>query len=179
MEEIWKIVANTEGRYEVSSMGRIKSLPFTIEVKGKSSFVTRERILRLGTDRDGYDVFVCSINSKRYTKRGHRVVAETFIPNPNNLPQVNHKNSIRNDNRVENLEWVSERDNMMHGIEYGNVKPTKGEINGMSKLTKDKVIEIRAAYETGRSYAEIAKDYDVGGGAIGKIIRRERWKHIK
>lgn len=177
MEEIWKTVPNTGGRYQVSSEGRIKSLSF-LKTGNKSSFLTKERIIKPGTDKDGYYVFVYSIESQRTTKRVHRVVAETFIPNPENLPQVNHKNSIRNDNRVENLEWVSARDNMMHGIKYGNVKPTSGEINGMSKLTEDDVRAIRAAYEAGESYSEIATRYPVNTYTIHRIARRQCWRHI-
>lgn len=176
--EVWKEIPDTEGRYQISSLGRIKSLPFMQKGNG-SDFLTKERIIKLGADKDGYLCFVYSINCKRSTKRVHRLVANAFIPNTYDLPVINHIDSNRANNSVDNLEWCTISYNTKHGFEDGNREPTNGEINGMSTLTEEEVLEIRRLYSTGKySYAKIAENYNVGPGAIGKVVRKERWKHI-
>lgn len=177
-KEIWKELPNTEGRYLISSYGRIKSLPF-IKKGNKSEYLTKEKIIKTGADKDGYRLFVYSINSVRTTTKVHRLVAELFIPNPQNKPQVNHKDSIRDNNHYTNLEWVTEKENTQHGVDYGAIKPTNGETNGMSILKELDVIAIRKAHaKGGLTYKDIAKDYNVNDHTIGKIVRRENWKHL-
>lgn len=81
------------------------------------------------TLHNGY--LVCNINGKQY--RVHRLIAELFIPNPNNLPQVNHKNGIKTDNSVDNLEWVSAKDNIKHAWENGLSHKRFGKDNDKTK----------------------------------------------
>lgn len=114
MTEIWKPVKGYLGFYEISNLGRIKSLKDNL---GRD----RELILKPQKRKDGYFI----IDIKRSTKFLHRLVAEAFIPNPENKPQVNHKDSNRGNNRFDNLEWVTASENMRHAYEYGNRKPTR------------------------------------------------------
>lgn len=109
--EIWKSIKGFEDRYEVSTFGRIKSLSRVKVGKSNSSFVTEEKILSLSFNKDGYKKCSLHKDGKRYTYQVHRLVAETFIPNPNNLSQVNHKDWDRTNNTVSNLEWCSHRYN--------------------------------------------------------------------
>lgn len=119
----------------------------------------------------------------RSTKKGkdfsiHRLVAEGFIPNPENLPEVNHKNSDRSDNRVENLEWCTKSYNIQHAYRKGK-KSIKGVLNGRSTLTEVQVKEIRAIYEDGEmSYIQIAERFHSKKSTISNIIKRNTWKHI-
>ena len=100
--EIWKDIKGFEGKYEISNLGRIRSLSRFKVGKSNSSFITKERILSLSFNKDGYKKCSLHKNGKRFTYQVHRLVAEAFIPNISNLPQVNHKDWDRTNNRVEN-----------------------------------------------------------------------------
>lgn len=175
---IWKFIPNTENRYMVSDSGDIKSLPF-LKKGNKSFYLTKEKLIKLGTDKDGYKVFVYSIDSKRKTFRVHRLVAEAFIDNPNNYPVVNHKDGNPANNNKDNLEWCTISYNTQDAVDRGVMKPTNGEINGMSTLKKSDVLEIRRlAKETGLTHKEISEKFKVSRTNITKIINRKRWNHI-
>ena len=110
----------------------------------------------------------------------HRLLAQHFIPNPLKLPQVNHKNGIKSDNRLSNLEWVTVEGNVHHAVAMGlwNLKPMKGEQHGNSKLNDQKVRSIRERYVSGQLMAHIARDYDVSSRTIQLIVKRRAWKHV-
>ena len=112
--ETWKAIAGYEGIYEVSDLGRVKSLKF-----GK------ERILKPGGDTHGYlHVILCRDG---HTKKlfVHRLVAEAFIQNPNNLATVNHKDEVKTNNTVSNLEWMSQKDNLNYGTHNKRVSEAR------------------------------------------------------
>lgn len=114
-QEIWKPVSGFEGDYEVSSLGHVRSLDKTVYCKMCRNHVVRKGILlNPGTYSNGY-LRVClgkHKNQKYY--RVHRLVAEAFIPNPDDKPYVNHKDLDRQNNKVENLEWVTPLENTEH-----------------------------------------------------------------
>ena len=102
-EEIWKPIKDFEGYYEVSNIGRVRSLNY--KRTGK------EKILKNIEDYKGYLEVVLTKNGKRKQFKVHRLVAEAFIPNPENKPCIDHINTIKSDNRVENLRWVTYKEN--------------------------------------------------------------------
>jgi hypothetical protein len=110
--EIWKDIKGYEGYYQISSFGRIKSLSREI-YNNRGYFKTKIKILKQFVIKD-YCYISISYNQKKYTYTVHRLVAKYFIDNIHNKPQVNHKNSNSSDNRIENLEWVSSRENECH-----------------------------------------------------------------
>lgn len=110
--EIWKSIKGFEGRYEISSLGRVRSLSRLKVGKSNCSFITEEKILSLSFNKDGYKKCSLHKDGRRFTYQIHRLVAEAFIPNINNLPQVNHKDWDRTNNRVENLEWCTYKYNL-------------------------------------------------------------------
>ena len=114
-KEYWKPVVGYEGLYEVSNYGRIKS--FDTYRKGNNGSIRccKGRILKLRTDKDGYFKVVLYKNNKPKTFTVHRLVAEAFLPNPDNLPCVNHKDECKTNNNVNNLEWC----NIKYNINFG------------------------------------------------------------
>lgn len=112
MEE-WRTIPTYEGSYEVSNLGRIRSLERITLCKNLKSRHTRGKILRACTQRNGYKfVNLKRPNGDYRSFRIHRLVALAFIPNPLNLPEINHLNEDKSDNRACNLQWVTHRENV-------------------------------------------------------------------
>lgn len=107
--EIWRDIKDYEGLYQVSNLGNVKSIRKTR--KGTSN---KENIVLKLIDKDGYKVVNLYNKSNRKLFRVHRLVAEAFINNIDGKPHINHLNGIRNDNRVENLEWCTPKENVIH-----------------------------------------------------------------
>lgn len=126
--EEWKDIKNYEGLYQISNWGRVKSLEKLVNASnqcGKKHLrPVKERILKARVNKWGYYEVTLSKNSKTKTFRVNRLVAITFIPNPNNYPVVNHINGIKKDNSVENLEWCTYSENLKHAFRTGLKKPT-------------------------------------------------------
>lgn len=112
--EIWKDIENYEGLYQVSNLGRIKSLPHIVKTH-RASFISKEKLCKLATEHNGYLMKYLSKYGKKKYFSVHRLVAKAFIPNPTGLPFVNHKNENKSDNRVENLEWCDAKYNTNFG----------------------------------------------------------------
>ena len=113
-DEIWKPVVGYEGYYEVSNKGNVMSLDRIVTGKAGGIYIKKGRMLKPGNSR-GYDVVTLYKNKKIAYKFIHKAVAEAFIPNSNNLPEVNHKDEIRSNNDVSNLEWCTKKYNMNYG----------------------------------------------------------------
>lgn len=114
-KEYWKPVVGYENLYEVSNLGRIRSFDRWVKSKNGSIRICRGRILKPYTNKDGYLCVVLSKNNKQKTFRVNRLVAQAFLDNPNNLPQVNHKDENKQNNNVENLEFCDCKYNINFG----------------------------------------------------------------
>lgn len=121
-KEVWKDVVGYEGYYQVSNLGRVKSVDRYIEhYRGGKTF-KKGKIKALNVRKDGYVSVQLSKDAKARTLRVHRLVAEAFIPNPNNLPQVNHKDENKGNNHVSNLEWCTVGYNVNYGTRIKRIK---------------------------------------------------------
>ena len=119
MREIWKPIKNYEDKYEISNLGRVKSLQRWSGTK----FYNREKVLNLYTNKkNGYVYVWLTKNSKGKNFRVHRLVAETFIKNPNNYTDINHKDCDRTNNCINNLEWCTKSYNVRYSFKYGKAK---------------------------------------------------------
>ena len=176
--EIWKPIKGFEGFYEVSNSGVVKSLPRIIERRNKWPYPVVERVLSQTPSAKGY-LIVGLYKDKAQTKKSvHVLVAESFIPNPQNKPQVNHLDCNKKNNSVKNLEWCTNEENFEHARK-NNLLPT-GERCGNSKLTRKQVIEIRKRHTPniyGATLA-LAKEFGISADNIRGIVKRDTWRHI-
>ena len=115
MEEIWKDVEGYEGIYEVSNLGRVRSLDRMVEYSDGTKRLHRGRVLKAAADKDGYDRVILSTPSGHKNRLVHRLVAQAFIPNTEHLPEVNHKDENKRNNVVSNLEWCTDKYNVNYG----------------------------------------------------------------
>lgn len=181
--EIWKDVVGYEGIYLVSNKGRV----YSIERKTNNGTTVKPRILKQFVDR-GYCLVTLSKNRKRRirSEKVHRLVAMAFIDNPTNKPFVNHINNNGTDNRVENLEWVTNDENMLHAKRLGVFKDKclRGEECHNSINTKEDIIKIRKEYnEMPKPHPKgfqrmLAKKYKIDYRQIWKIVHGKTWQHL-
>lgn len=176
MEEMWKDVKGFEGLYQVSNLGNVKSLDRTrkdyrgyANIKGQAKKVKKDNngYLRVGLSKNGI--------KNKYSV--HRLVAQAFIPNMEGKLQVNHINGIKTDNRVENLEWCTNKENIQHASKKGLLKPNK------KKVAQYKIsIELINVYD---SITEAAQAIDRSVTDIHQVLNKKTktaggyfWKYI-
>lgn len=128
--ENWRDIAGYEGLYQVSSWGRVRSLDRMVIAAYGSMKLQKGRLLKLGFDKDGYQQVNLWKNGKKKTHTVHRLVAQAFIPNPQNFKEVNHRDEDKTNNRVENLEWCTSVYNHNYGTRNERIsKALKGKPN--------------------------------------------------
>jgi hypothetical protein len=174
--EQWKDVIGYEGLYQVSDLGRLKSLRKKVRARTGSFSYKRERILKQSFYK-GYLRTCLTYGCKKETSSIHRLVALAFIPNPENKNSVNHKNTIKKDNFISNLEWNTQKENVNHAYDNNLVPFMQGERHGASKLTEKDVLEIRSLRGI-ISGVELSKRYNISTSVICAIFKKRIWKHI-
>lgn len=177
MEE-WKDIYDYEGAYQISNLGRVRSLPRKIIYSnGKIIHYHGGLISTKERKKDKYWTTCLCKNQIEQTMYIHRLVALHFIPNPKNKPEVNHKDGDKSNNKVTNLEWATESENNKHAHEIGLNSSLKGADSKFAKLTWENVFEIRRMWESGGyTQTEIADIYNVGGPNICNIVNFKTWK---
>lgn len=173
MEEIWKDIEGYEGLYQVSNLGNVRSSFYL-----KTYKITKIKLLKPEVTNVGY-LRVCLVkNNLRYRYSIHRLVVEAFIGKINDGLQVNHINGVKTDNRVENLEIITQAENIRHSYKINLHKPRLGEVSNNHKLDNDIIFEIRKRFKMGENKHKLASYFGVCRATIRNIINRKTWKHI-
>jgi NTP pyrophosphatase (non-canonical NTP hydrolase) len=181
-EETWVPAFGAEGYYEVSSLGRIRSVARDVRSKMSKTGTRRTngRILKTNSiSNAGYYSAKMSIEGKKVYWDLHRLVLQSFRPCSDNRNEVNHKNGNKLDNRIENLEWITRGDNVRHVYASGNKVTKKGSQVSISKLTESDIPVIRKLIANGATYKSVGDMYGVSYVAIIQIIKNKTWKHVK
>lgn len=163
MKEIWKD-CKANKNYQVSNFGRVRSQ----ESKDTIGRIIKAKILNYkNINSRGYCIIRFQLGGKKSNHTVHRLVADAFLANPQELPQINHKDGDKTNNHINNLEWCNNSYNQKHAVDCGMTKTT---------LTKKQVEAIRYLYFNGDvTQAELAEDFGVVQQQISRIIRKERW----
>lgn len=161
--EIWKSHPDIHG-IEVSSFGKVRTLD-KVASSESGTFFTKGRILKQNEDSGGYLQVSITADRKRTVKRTHRLVAQTFLPNQDNLPEVNHKNCNRGDNRVSNLEWCTPKYNSQYRENYGI---SRTEISGHSLFSINLATQEVSHF---RSQGEAGRELGINQGNVTSVVK--------
>lgn len=121
MKEIWKDIEEFDGDYQISNLGRLKSVARIVNGP-RGEVHLSDRLLSQVVNKRGYIEYQITHNGNHYSRKAHRLVAIAFIDNPNNLPQINHIDGNKQNNTVENLEWCDNRHNVLHAYQNDLIK---------------------------------------------------------
>lgn len=174
MTEAWKPVLDYEDFYEASNLGNIRR---SHTKTGRPS----GRLCRPANSR-GYSRYVLSAYAETRTHSGHKLVWEAFNGRVPNGMQINHKNGVKNDNRLENLEVCTPSENTRHGFRVLGRAPVKnphpGSRNGRARLSEHDIPVIRKRLATGEDMKRIAEAYNVNHATIWQIAKGRTWRHV-
>lgn len=176
LNEEWRDVSGYEGYYQVSNLGRVRSCDRIVKLP-RGDRMLRGRILKPALNSHGYLVFSLYRYGKPFQFTAHRLVAIAFLAADCTRDQVNHKNGVKVDNYVENLEWCTSSDNIRHAYAVG-LKSHKGENHPRSILCEEQVLAIRRLRSKGLTQKVIGEMYGVSESAIRGIVNLKTWKHI-
>jgi hypothetical protein len=172
--EIWKDIKGYEGIYMISSLGRVKSLEK--KSKNHSGFfkTLKEKTLKTHISKTGYYVVDLKLNCYRKTFKIHRLLAIHFLEKPDGKDFVNHKNGIKIDNNLSNLEWCTIKENNLHAVKTG-LRNDLGVNNKNSKLSVEDVFYIR---NSNLKVSDLAIKFDMNQSTIYKLKRGVTYKTI-
>lgn len=174
--EEWRDVVGYSGYYQVSSLGRVRSLPRTVPRSYRGALPIKGRIMK-PYDAKGYGRIQLHTEGKGKKKLVHVLVAEAFCHKRSGKTEVNHKDGVISNNAADNLEWVTQLENANHAATV--LLRRAGELGCWAKLTTKDVVEIRQACEIkSTNKAALARKYGVSPGVIWHVWKRITWKHV-
>ena len=179
MSEEWRDVVGYEGLYQVSDQGRVKSLARTCNTKGGSNRTVKERILKPCDNGRGYLYISLSDGTGEHKRHYiHRLVGETFVPNPLEKEDVNHKDENPSNNHASNLEWLTHKENLNYGMR--NERVAKANSKPVAQYTKD-----GAFIKVWASAAEVKRQLGFNHSNIIQVAKGNRktacgfiWKYV-
>lgn len=178
MDEIWKPIPGYAG-YEISSLGNARSVDRIIEVTICGKVIQRHcKGHALTPNFDGKQHYLHVVLGKSGAHNIHRLVAEAFIPNPDGLPEVNHKDEDKTNNCADNLEWCDHRYNNRYG---SKMYASRGERNAMNTFSEDVIREIKRTYipnDKEFGVSGLAKKYGISQTHVCAIIKGRRWSWL-
>lgn len=176
--EQWKDIPFYKKYYEVSDLGRVKSKERVVIKSNYKLQTVKEKILRSSCGKKpSYMKVFLSKKGIRSVCKVHRLVAISFVKNPDNKPLVNHKDGIKHNNRASNLEWSTKKDNALHAYSLGLMNAPKGVDSKLSKLNIEQVLEIRRTSKlVGHDF--LAKKFNVSAAIISYVVNRKTYKNI-
>ena len=169
MEEIWKDVVGYEGLYQVSNLGRVKSVAYMRKL-GNHSYWCSEKILSLTNGKGGYLRIKFTKNGLNFFAQVHRLVAEAFIPNPNNYPQINHKDENKQNNVVSNLEWCTAKYNNNYGTKIQRARVKQRGRTGGGKRNYKPVLQMDLNGNIINEYKSMAEAQKMTNTHINGIV---------
>jgi len=176
--EVWKDINGYEGLYQVSDNGQVRSIPKRVWNRYKYD-IRKTVILKQKTSSLYKQISLCK-NGKAKSVNVHRLIAKAFISNPENKLEVNHKNGIKQDNNIENLEWCTRKENSIHAVKTGLQKIKIGSDHHCSILKEHNIINIRNLFDKKIiNRAQISRLYpQMTYSGIRMITDRKNWKHV-
>lgn len=179
MSEVWKDIPGFEDFYQVSNIGRVRSVDRVVTFSDGRVRKYKGNVLKLCIGNGGYEQVRLCNGGRCNTKSVHRLVLETFKPHVNmdNL-DVNHMDGNKLNNHLTNLEWLTRRDNILHAYDMGLID-NEGERGPHTTLSKVDVLEILQRLDAGELQKDIALDYSVGRACISRINIGLRWRAVK
>lgn len=174
--EVWRAVPGYEGKYEVSSRGRLRALARKADGR---DWLVPARDLKLTQHKHGY--LHCGLSKNGYQQYHlvHRLVAAAFLSPTPNSTEVNHKDGDKKNNRLDNLEWVTGSENQKHSYKLGLRKPMRGSLHKRAILTEEQVRWIHAWSREGFSQSTIGAAFEIGQSHVSGIVRGKYWPHMK
>lgn len=177
-KEEWKPVVGYEKFYECSNLGRFRSLPKVINGRWGTACYKGRVVKTMKSSSNGYGLLSLVSDTRKLTVRSHRFIAKTWIPNPDGKPYINHIDCDKMNNRIDNLEWVTAKENTAHIIKLGRFNPLRGEAAINSKLKDTDIPMIRDLYSEGFYQREIGALFGVTRSVINAIIVGKSWTHV-
>ncbi len=172
--EIWKDIKGFENKYQISSLGNVKS----IDRYDSLGRFKPSKLRTISIEKDGYS-YITLVGNKSKSKSFfiHRLVAQAFLPLPKTKDlQINHIDGNKNNNSIDNLEWVTAQENVIHALKTG--LRCSGEDHYWAKLTNAQVLEIPNLLNLGYTQKKISKLYNVSYSTIKNICQKRKWNFI-
>lgn len=179
INEVWLPIKGFEGSYEVSNLGRVRSLDRVIKRIGGRQRSYHGQDIKPTITNNGYPMIgLYSLDRSVWRTTVHRLVAIAFIDNPDKKSDVNHVDGIKTNNEASNLEWTTTSENISHAFRIGLSAAKKGVDNSNAKLTPDLIKKAMQLKQSGVSMRAIARMFGVTSTTVRNALSGKSWKHL-